>query len=70
MKINNKLKIRKEITKFLKTKNYSEKEIKQNIHIIQICQNWDELINSIQKPKNDMEDYIREWLLIEYEQQN
>jgi hypothetical protein len=70
MEIKNKLKIRKEITKFLKTKNFDEKEIKQNIHIIQICQNWDELINSIQKPKNDIEDYIREWLLIEFNQLN
>jgi len=70
MKIKNKLRIRKELTEFLKTKNYDEKEIKQNIPIIQICQNWDELIDSIQKPKDDIEDYIREWLLIEFNQLN
>jgi len=69
MKIKNKLKIRKELTEFLKTKNYDEKEIKQNIHIIQICQNWEELINSIQKPKDDLEHYIQLWLIDEYEEQ-
>jgi Na+/phosphate symporter len=69
MKINNKLKIKKEITEFLKTKNFDEKEIKQHIHIIQICQNWEELIDFIQKPKDDLKDYIRQWLLNEYDHQ-
>jgi hypothetical protein len=69
MRIKNKLRIRKELTEFLKTKNFDEKEIKQSIHIIQICKNWEELINSIQKPKDDLDHYIQLWLIDEYEEQ-